>query len=1086
MLRMTSRTCTILFTDLVGSTALRSRLGDDAFDQRRRDHDRLLIDALSRHGGELVKHEGDGVMAVFSSAADALSCAVAMQQGLEREGRKDDVPFVARVGMSAGDVMEEDGDYHGTPVVEAARLCDAASGDQILAADVVRVLAGSRGSHELVLVGALELKGLADPLVAWELTWSRDDSSVELPLRLKELVARSACVGRDRELDAATSAWKAATTGERRLVLVAGEPGIGKTRLAAELAARVADRGGIALYGWCDEDLGSPYQPWVQALGSFVRACSDEDLDAAAGDGLAELARLIPEVAARTPGLVPAASVDAESERARLFDALDVFVERVSAQQPLLFVLDDIHWADQPTLVLLRRLLRSDRSGAVLIVATYRDTDVDRRHPLAAALADLRREPRVTRVTLGGLDQVGLEEMLAARAGHAAPPDFVQVMHDETEGNPFFVEEVVAHLVETGVIYQRDGQWTSDLAAADLGLPEGVREVVGRRLSRLPDAANDLLTVAAVVGREFDLTIVLTASGMERDAALDALDAALDTGLVTEVAQKPGRFSFSHALVRQTLLEEIRGPRRARLHWQVGEALADTHDPPLSAIAFHLCEGVLAGDVAPAAGAAVIAAEHATTVAATEEARSLAARAIEVLDDTNVDEPELRCRALLVLGEAAALEAQNYASAREQVRAAAELAKHNGWPDLACRAAIAISRLYTPGVSDPNVRAVATAALDLGASQEWRPALQAIVGTELIDDGEWDEGSALVDEAIAADNTGAPLSRVYVLFAQAGRDNGSPDLERVSTVVENLLAAAESMGSTYWIVWARLQRALVALRAGDREGFERERASLVPLAADSVMNPHVRMLVSAAALLDGRFADAERIALEVLGTADPASTSWSNASAQIAAAWYWSGRDAELLGALEAFAAEQPPVRFLVDLVRVSTLARRGERDPAFDVLTADDFAALPHNWPRPGSLCHAGSAAAWLGDRERARILEPLLAPFAGQLLCAPVASLVFETADSVRGMLLMTLERVDAAIESFEAAAELCTRVAAVPHAVMNAHRLADALLVRDRPGDRDRAHLLATGALERANDLGMTPDARFAQVVLDATWA
>ena len=354
--------------------------------------------------------------------------------------------------------MEEGSDYHGTPVVEAARLCNTAGGGQVLLTDVVRALAGSRGGHQMAPAGELDLKGLADPVVAWDLVWARSDSGVEIPLRLKEIVARGACVGREHELEEVTTAWKRAVTGERRLVLVAGEPGIGKTRLAGELAGRVVDHGGIALYGWCDEDLGSPYQPWVQALGAYVRTRSDGELEGLAGSGLGELARLIPDVAARVPGAEPSPSVDAEAERARLFDALDVFLERASTEQPLLFVLDDIHWSDHPTLVLLRRLVRSDRPGAVLVLGTYRDTDVDRRHPLAAVLADLRREPRVTRVALGGLDKDSLGDMLADRAGHDAPPAFVQVLYDETEGNPFFVEEVIAHLVETGVIYQQDGR----------------------------------------------------------------------------------------------------------------------------------------------------------------------------------------------------------------------------------------------------------------------------------------------------------------------------------------------------------------------------------------------------------------------------------------------------------------------------------------------------------------------------------------------------------------------------------------------------------------------------------------------------
>ncbi len=247
----------------------------------------------------------------------------------------------------------------------------------------------------------------------------------------------------------------------------------------------------------------------------------------------------------------------------------------------------------------------------MLVLGTYRDTDVDRRHPLSELLADLRRDARVERVALRGLDEQAIGALLHDRAGHDAPPEFVTALHDETDGNPFFAEEVVAHLAETGAIFRRDGIWTTDRALADLGLPEGVREVVGRRLSRLSEATNDLLSVAAVVGREFDLSTVAVAAGVTSAVAAVAFDEAVRPGLLREVPNAPGTLAFTHALVRQTLLEEISGPRRAHLHWRVGEALAASGNAPHGAIAHHLCEGVLAGDPRIAAEAAVVAAEEA-------------------------------------------------------------------------------------------------------------------------------------------------------------------------------------------------------------------------------------------------------------------------------------------------------------------------------------------------------------------------------------------------------------------------------------------------------------------------------------------
>jgi hypothetical protein len=905
-----------------------------------------------------------------------------------------------------------------------------------------------------------------------------------MPSRLGEVAARGACVGRDPELETIVTEWKRATTGERRLVLVAGEPGIGKTRLAAELAARVVDHGGIALHGWCDEELGSPYQPWAQSLGAYVRTAVDEDLEAVTAGIADDLTRLVPELSARVPTAGAALTIDAETERARLFGAVDMLVERVSARQPMLFVLDDVHWADRPTLGLLRRLLQSDRPGAVLFLATYRDTDVDRRHPLAEVVADLRREPRARRVALDGLDEAGLGAMLADRAGHEAPAEFVRLLLDETEGNPFFVEEIVAHLVETGTIYQRDGVWMSDLAPEDVGLPEGVRDVVGRRLSRLSQAANDLLTVAAVVGREFDLASVLAAGNFDRDAALDSLEAAIASGLVTEVARPSDGFSFAHALIRQTLLEEISGARRTRLHWRIGDALAAGRTASLSTIAFHLCEGVLAGDVARAAEAAIAAAEQAYVAAAPIEARSLARRAIGVLDDANADEPGLRCRALLVFGETSAAMQLDYAEARARVMEAADIAKSHGWPDLATRAATTYSFLFTPGEFDPVVKGLATAALELGARDDDRPTLQAILGMQQVIAGEDDEGSALIDNAVAVAGSHVGVGLMMALACRAQADWGAPDRERLAVHADRALAVAESLGIASWITAARTSRAVAGMRAGHRTVLEAERRAIAALGdSQTVESPEVAMFGGALALLDGRFVDVERIALDALGSLDPMSGAWLNATAQISAVWYWCGRDDELIGALADFPVEAAPQRYLLDLVRTSTRARRGERDEQFDQLAADGFAAMPRNFHRPGSMCHAGSAAAWLGDRALAAALVPLLEPYAGELLVAPLACLVFDAADSVRGMLLAVLDRVDEAVVCHEAASVVCERAGDVTHGVMNSHRLARALVLRDGEGDRERARPLAAGALKRASELGLVPDVRFAQAVLDS---
>jgi hypothetical protein len=490
---------------------------------------------------------------------------------------------------------------------------------------------------------------------------------------------------------------------------------------------------------------------------------------------------------------------------------------------------------------------------------------------------------------------------------------------------------------------------------------------------------------------------------------------------------------------------------------------------------------VLAGDAAVAAEAALAAAEDAIAAAAPDEAGSLAQRALGVLGDAGADEPRLRCRAMLVIGHVASSTQQDFARARACVIEAAEIAERGGWADLATRAATTYSLLYTPGSSDPSVEGLARAALELGAGGEDRPILQALVANQQVIAGAWEEPVALLDDALTATEGTNGLGRVIALACRAQADWGWPDRERLAALTTRAVDAAVSLGSAPWIIVTRSSRALAGLRAGDREAVEQERDAIVALRGASA--PIVRNFDGILALLDGRFADAEAIASETLSEVDPASGSWFGASAQLAAAWYWCGRDDDLLTAVEVFPTDADPQKWVVDLVRISSRARRGERDPQFDALARDGFARMPWNFHRPGALCHSAYTAAWLGDRARAAELVQLLEPYANELLVAPPPCLVFDAADSLRGMLLDLLDRTDDAIAYFEAAAALCERAGDLPHGVMNAHRLATALTRRNRRGDRDRARQLASDALTRATELGLAPDVAFARAVLDA---
>ncbi|HTT86298.1 MAG TPA: AAA family ATPase, partial [Acidimicrobiales bacterium] len=572
---------TILFTDLVGSTELSTSLAPGAADEVRRAHFSLLRQAISTSGGTEVKNLGDGLMVSFGATAPALSCAVEMQQAIERDNRRSPVNLAIRIGISTGDVTEEDGDYFGDPVVEAARLCAAAQGDQILTTDIVKGLA-RRSGHSFITERELDLKGLPDPVIAWEVVWERaiDDEHARMPLPPRLPVAPAAgFIGRAHERTALDEARKSLAAGEFPcIVLVSGEAGMGKSTLTSSFARAAHHDGAVVLYGRCDEEVAVPYRPFVEALHHCVTHVEDAVLTEIGADHLAALVHLVPALRKRFPHRSPSVASDPDAERWLLFGAVVALVEHVAAEAPVVLVLDDLHWADAPTLQLLRHMA-GHLVGRVLVVGTYRDVELSASQPLTQTLAAFARESRVTRLALSGLDDTEVISLMEAAAGHAMDGEGVDLAHAlyrETDGNPFFVAEVLRHLVETRAIVQDEtGRWvpTRELAAA--GLPDSVRQVIGARVARLGEDASRLLSAASVLGQEFEVGVLARMSEAAEDAALDVLEAAESAALVTEVRDAPGRFRFAHALIQHTLYEDLGRSRRARLHRAAGEALED-------------------------------------------------------------------------------------------------------------------------------------------------------------------------------------------------------------------------------------------------------------------------------------------------------------------------------------------------------------------------------------------------------------------------------------------------------------------------------------------------------------------------------
>src|SRR5580698_5993903 len=443
-------------------------------------------------------------------------------------------------------------------------------------------------------------------------------------------------VGRARELAALTTDLDAAVSGRGRVVLVAGEPGIGKTRLAEELAPRATARGAAVLWGRCWEGAGAPaFWPWVQIVRRYVQVQAGDptSLRHDLGFGAAEIAQLVPAVHDCVPDLPTPPPLEPEAARFRLFDSLTGFLRTAAARRPLLLLLDDLHWADVPSLALLRFMSRELEGTGPLVVGSYRQSEVGQGHPLLAAVADLTRGQHRW-LLLGGLGQRDVASFVALVAGGEPSAELAAEVYRQTDGNPFFVTEVVQLLASQG----RLDPAARGAAVLGRGLPEGVRAVVAERLGHLSDDCRRILEVAAVVGRDFELRVLQPASGLDTERLLVLLEEAEAGRVVGAVPDGLSRWRFAHALVREVLYEGLRAARRVHLHRLVGEALevvyAADPGPHLAELAHHLVEAAPGSEetAAKAVQMATLAGRRALEVLAWEDAAELFERALAALE----------------------------------------------------------------------------------------------------------------------------------------------------------------------------------------------------------------------------------------------------------------------------------------------------------------------------------------------------------------------------------------------------------------------------------------------------------------------
>jgi class 3 adenylate cyclase len=1048
-------TATIVVTDLVGSTQLRTRLGEEAADRLHRLHDRLLRDAVEAHGGTVVKGLGDGILASFTGAAEAVSCAVAVQQAADFNSRRHpDQPLVLRVGLSAGDVtVEDDGDRVGTPVIEAARLCAAARGGQILAADLVRALTRGRGGHRFTGGGDLDLKGLAEPVATVEIGWEESRPvGAELPFPPLLLASGGlGFAGRTTELEVLSNAWKEAAAGVRRAVLIAGEPGVGKTRLAAEAARRAHDGGGAVLYGRCEEDLGVPYEPFVEALRWFCDHVPADDLRSRLGRYPGELSRLLPELSAVVPGLDAPLRSDPETEQYRFFEAVGSWLAAAGDPGGLLVVIDDLHWAPAPTVVLLAHVLRAAGPAPLLVVGTFRDTDIDHDHPLTQVLADLRRTPGVERLALGGLSVVELAHLLE---GQAAPaPARGAARHDATEGNPFFVAEVLRDVAE------------SDLVEDPLPVPEGVREVILSRVARLPAPTRELLGVASVLGRNTDLAPLTAVAGIPDDDAVAAMDEALAARLVEETGV--GAYRFTHALVRAALADTLSETRRARLHLRA----ADVFDGDAARVAQHLLACAPLGDPTRTAKACLAAGDLALSVLADAEAVQWYSHGLGVA----IDDPDLRIDLLTGRGEAQRRTGDP--ASRETLLGASRLAVERRDAARLARAVLANSRGFTSviGHVDEERLELVDAALDLvgPAPGAVRAELLALHSSELLFTGDHhrvlqagDEAAAIaarLDDANLAARVG--MRRLVACHVP----------ERVSALVReaaDVVVLADRGGDPQARVMCRGWWAFALEAIGDRAGARAVVVEAMAI-ADDAGQPGLRgfMHFVYAGVVDA-LGEHEDVGLlcqagfELCQQAGyPDAAMWY--SGPLLPGWTFEGQaETATVAAAQAWAAY--PAMVAWGAMRAFGLALTGRDVELSELLAGRPAIPVDFFWFESQFLFAVAQGFGTENPDAAAASYEALL-PYRDLHVSyclgywAPVEVALAVTA-RVKG-------DVEAALAHHEAVAATIDRCGAARARALNGYQWARTLLTRDAPGDRQRARQLAVETLAYCQAKGYT---------------
>ena len=904
------------------------------------------------------------------------------------------------------------------------------------------------------------------------------DASLDLAERARppaDTGAAGAFVGRGGELAELLAGLDQALAGHGRLFLLEGEPGIGKSRLAEEFCSHAATLGARVLVGRCWEAGGAPaYWPWVQSLRAYLRDADDATLEADLGDGAPDLAQILPELRQRFPDLPPPTVLEPESARFRLFDSATTFLGRIAARRPIVCVLDDLHAADAPSLLLLRFVARELGSMRVFLLGAYRNLDPVPRGALAETLAELVREPASRRLSLGGLRESEVAEYVDLTASELTSPGLVAALHDQTAGNPLFVAETVRLLSVEGAPPDSHGP-------VRLEVPQSVRDVIARRLSHLSPETNRLLVLASVLGREFSPELLAQVAGVSDDELLESIEEATAAGVVSEVPGSRGRLRFAHVVIRDTLYDGLAGARRLRVHQLAVAALEhlDEERPGVhqAELARH---AVAAGDSDKGVRYSREAATRALEQHAYEEAARLYRLGLDALDLRDSPDPAERCALLSATGDALAT-AGSTEEARATFASAAAIARSAGLEEPFALAALGYagrSAWQRAGDDTRLVPLLEEALTVLGSdATPLRARVLARLAGALRDEPSLEPRATYSAEAVEiARNLGDEDLLAWVLVSRFMAIWG-PDVEELVPIAAEVRRLARETGTPTAVLDALTVESIVAwltLAESDAASLDDRYGSLAEELGQSAEQWQAAMQDVVWALFRGDFASAEQRAEEAHARGGARR---SDADCSYRLAMFVLRREQGRLAEVEDLIREAVPqypgyrsFRCFIPLLECE-LGRGDQARRSFEGLAKDEFAGLPRDCEWLFCLSVLSEVAAHLDDRDRAATIYRLLRPYAhvnvlaaGEVAVGPVERFL--------GILAAATDRPAEAAEHFENAIVMTARMDARPWLAHTQHDYARVLLARDEPGDAAAAAELLAESASTYRELGIAP--------------